>query len=58
MTRRDLLDAEVTLDGHPAVICGVRNDFATVARLDGHGQFDWSWSAAERIVERGGEFRS
>lgn len=56
--RYDLAAAEVTLDGQPAKIIGVRNSFATVQSRDGRLSAEWAWSTAALIVaERGGAFR-
>ena len=48
----------VTLNGEPAVICGYRHDFATVRAIKSGVAFEWSWRAVDRIVSKGGEFRS
>jgi hypothetical protein len=44
-------DNACTLDGYPAKIIGWKNDFATVARLDGKAAFEWAWTAVARIME-------
>lgn len=55
--RRELCQGRVTLDGQPAVVGGVRNDYATVASLDGKLAGEWSWQAVRRVrTERGGRF--
>lgn len=57
--RRLLAAAKVTLDGRPAKIGGIRNDFATVTSLYTGASFEWSWHAAAHIVEDcEGRFRS
>jgi len=59
--RRELVSVRgVTLDGKPAAIGGVRQEFAGVARLDGQGgTVEFAWSTVEHvIVNCGGEFKS
>jgi hypothetical protein len=48
----------VTLDGVKAVICGVRNDYATVKALPNGAGYEWSWQAVGRIMANGGAFHS
>jgi len=48
----------VTLDGLPAVVCGYRNDFATVRTLDGSRQAEYAWSTLERVLTNGGRFKT
>jgi hypothetical protein len=57
--RRELKEHEVTLNGVRAVICGVKNDFATVAQLP-HGQEAvFAWTTVENIVtNHNGEFHA
>ena len=61
--RRALLDKyrpliAPTLGGYPAVICGTRNDFATVATINGPAlSAEFSWEAVERIMANGGRFK-
>jgi len=55
--RRELCQAEVTLDGKRASIRGVRLKFATVAAYGSGVSGEWSWVAVERIVAAGGNFR-
>lgn len=58
-SRRVLCEIEVTLDGRPAVIGGVRNQFATVATLDGTRSHQWSWESVRRVIRnKGGRFES
>lgn len=45
-----------TLDGQPAVICGWKNDFATIVTLDNKLRGEWTWAAVNRIMERDGSF--
>ena len=57
--RRELIEHEVTLDGRRAVICGVKNDFATVAELPNGARVDFAWTTVERVVMEGnGDFKS
>lgn len=57
--RRLLCDMPVTLDGHPAIVAGVRNEFATVKRLDGRSSHQLAWATVRRIIRtRGGRFLS
>jgi hypothetical protein len=47
------------LDGHPAVVSGWRNDFATVMRKDGKGgDVTFAWATVARILERTRRFES
>jgi hypothetical protein len=48
----------VTLDGEPAMVCGYRNDFATVCQLRGPLRLEWAWETVARIISNGGDFRS
>lgn len=48
----------VTLDGHPAVISGARERFASVRTLTGGYGTEWAWSTVARVVANGGDFRS
>jgi hypothetical protein len=54
--RRELCTAAVTLDGAPAMVCGVQERFATVATLDGKWSAEWAWETVARIVADGGAF--
>jgi hypothetical protein len=57
--RRELADNEVTLDGKRAVICGIKNDFATVAQIPDGKRADFAWVSVENIVKHwNGEFLS
>lgn len=50
--------ARPTLNGHPAVISGSHEPFATVTRIDNGERYEWSWETAAKIVSYGGAFRS
>ena len=56
--RRELCQAEVTLDGQKAVIVGARNRFATVRQHPSGLTAEWSWEAVARVVANGGHFKS
>jgi hypothetical protein len=57
--RRALCAERVTLNGAPAVVTGARNPFAVVATLSApHVEAEYSWTAVERVIARGGTFRS
>jgi hypothetical protein len=57
--RRELCQTRTaTLDGHPAVISGARNTFATVATLTGITRAEYAWPTVARIIARGGDFQS
>ena len=56
--RNALIDARVTLNGKPAVICGQLNDYATVAALPDGPSYEWAWPTVARIVANGGDFRA
>ena len=48
-----------TLDGYPALVCGVVNDFATVATINGPAlRAEFAWSTVERILAAGGKFKT
>jgi hypothetical protein len=48
-----------TLDGYPAVICGTKNGFATVATINGLAlRADYSWLTVARILANGGAFKA
>lgn len=59
--KRDLLnqaiDIPVTLNGKSAIISGVMLDFAIVRTLDGKQSFEFSWSAVEIVLNKGGMFK-
>jgi len=57
--RRDLTQRQVFLDGYPARIQGIKNQYATVFRLDAiHLSVDFAWTTAKRVTEAGGFFKS
>lgn len=56
--RTELIWAPVTLNGEPARIVGRKHRFATVVATATGIHFEWSWDAARRIVDNGGEFTS
>lgn len=63
MTRQEIVDTPVTLDGWRAVVVGIKQDFCRVAIVDPRApvkyHFEWSWQTAERIItERQGRFLS
>jgi len=45
-----------TLNGKPAKICGFKNQFATVAQIDGPLAIEFSWEAVKRIMNKDGKF--
>lgn len=47
----------VTLNGKPARVSGYRLDFARVTDAAGLSA-EWSWSAVERILAKGGAFHA
>jgi hypothetical protein len=54
-----MVAAPITLDGAPAILSGVRNNYATVTALPHGPSFEWSWSTVWTVVrDRGGAFRS
>lgn len=56
--RMGLTEAKVTLNGEPAKVSGVYNRFATVTQLKTRLSAEWSWEAVERVVAKGGDFKS
>ena len=57
-TKLKLMNARITLDGRAARIIGRLNEFATIATIEAPlVSAEWSRSAAERIVNNGGQFR-
>lgn len=57
--RRELVDTDVTLDGEPALINGLRCTFATVRYLRNGVGCEFAWETVEHIITTGnGEFRS
>lgn len=56
--KRELCEEDVRLNGEPARISGVRNEFATVCQYP-HGLcVEFAWQTVERIVNNGGNFRA
>ena len=61
--RRDMLAGHratviPTLNGYPAVVCGLKNDFATVATINGPAMnAEFAWSTVERVLQSGGQFK-
>ncbi len=53
-----LCEADVTLDGLPARVCGARSRFATVRLTKSGLSAEWSWEAVARVVAKGGHFFS
>lgn len=49
---------DITLNGQPASISGIREPFARVTQRKGGLSAEWSWEAAARICDRDGAFTS
>ena len=58
MTREEMCNAKVTLDGKRAKVSGIRNQFATVRDMETGLACEWAWSTVERIISKGGAFKS
>lgn len=58
INREELAQSKVTLNGNPAVISGILNDFATITNPKTGEHYEWSWNAVDRIVSKGGNFKS
>jgi hypothetical protein len=59
INRHTLVLASVTLNGKPAQVTGIRNDFAMVRSLRGEvAPVEFSWQTVERVVMSGGNFKS
>lgn len=61
--RFDLIDKAnhmgITLDGQPAAMAGARATYGVVRLLSGKGgDVEYSWPAVERILSKGGAFKS
>lgn len=59
INRHALVLQRVTLNGKPAQVTGIREEFAMVRSLRGEcaaAQFDWQ--TVERVVMSGGNFKS
>ena len=49
--RRELAEStHITLNGVRAVVCGIQNDYATVAQLPNGERCDFAWPTVERII--------
>lgn len=48
----------VTLDGRPAVVTNRKGDFAVIRRLDDGYAAEFAWPTVDRIIARGGAFKS
>lgn len=56
---REWVGADCTLDGRRAMVCGRRNDFATVATLEGPlTSVEFAWETVARVMAVTGKFRS
>lgn len=58
INRHALVLQRVTLNGLPAQVTGIRNDFAMVRALRGECAAEFAWSTVERVVSSGGNFKS
>lgn len=59
--RRELVEQArgvATINGHRASLGGARRGFAVVTDLETGLSAEWSWDAVERILSKGGEFKS
>jgi hypothetical protein len=56
--RHSLVLASVTLDGKPARVTGIRNDYALVMALRGETSAEFAWSTVASVVTQGGNFKS
>jgi hypothetical protein len=57
--RRDICRQSVTLDGKPAVIGGVYDQFAQIGTLETLHSVEFSWQTVDRIIRtKGGAFYS
>jgi hypothetical protein len=56
--RMELCMTKVTLNGVRARVSGIQNSFATVTQFGTGLSAEWSWEAVERIVAKGGDFKS
>ena len=57
--RRELIQTRCTIDGHPASVGGVRNEFATVTDLVTGASYEWAWATVFNVVTfNNGAFRS
>lgn len=59
MTRHEMIEAPVTLNGQPAKVVGAKLDFAHVVDLATGLSAEWAWSTVEHVItNRNGEFRT
>jgi hypothetical protein len=58
INRHHLVLASVTLNGLPAQVTGIRNDYAMVRSLRGECAAEFAWSTVESVVSSGGNFKS
>lgn len=58
MTRDEMIETPVTLDGLPARVTGRKLDHAVVAQIRGPLALEWAWSTVERVILAGGKFES
>lgn len=49
---------KITLNGEPAVLSGIRNQFATVTQSRTGLKAEWSWEAVRNVIRKGGRFES
>jgi hypothetical protein len=55
--RHALVIASVTLNGAPARVLGIRDDYATVVALRGESApIQYSWERVDAVVRSGGNF--
>lgn len=59
INRHALVLASVTLNGKPAQVTGIRNDYAMVRSLRGEcAAVEVAWPTVESVVNSGGNFKS
>lgn len=58
INRHALVLQRVTLNGCPAQVTGIRNEFATVRALRGECSAEFAWQTVERVICNGGNFKS
>lgn len=56
--RHALVLTRVTLNGLPAQITGIREDYATVRTLRGEQAAQFAWETVDRVVKASAEFTS
>jgi hypothetical protein len=47
-----------TLDGHPAYVFGYGLEFARVYDTETGASYEWAWETVERVLLKGGAFKS